>query len=105
MPSFITSAAILVSSFLFKFINMFTSQSLSAISNAYFTALYSGYWLTWPKYNESEHRVRHAAHKKYGPVIRPGPSEICINCIEDGLQTVYGAFEKTSWYSNFVNYG
>lgn len=49
----------------------------------------------------------HAAHQRLGPIILLAPSEISINCIKDGIRTIYaGGFEKGNWYSNvFSNYG
>ena len=84
---------------------MFISSSLSKIPNAHFLAPYSDFWLIWHKYKGTEHRVRHAAHQRLGPIIRLGPKEISINSIEDGVQPVYGNFEKGSWYSSLTNYG
>ena len=34
------------------------------------------------------------------------PNEVSINCVNDGIKTVYGkGFEKPPFYSVFVNYG
>lgn len=79
---------------------------LSQIPNAHFTTPYSNLWLFWHRANDTEHKARHDAHKKYGPVIRIAPRELSINCLEDGVKTVYGGgFEKGEWYSMFLNYG
>ncbi|KAF7953143.1 hypothetical protein EAE96_006360 [Botrytis aclada] len=79
---------------------------LSPIPNAHFTTSYSNLWLFWHRANDTEHKARYAAHKKYGPVIRIAPRELSINCLEDGVKTVYGGgFEKGEWYSMFLNYG
>ncbi|TGO30865.1 hypothetical protein BPAE_0003g01510 [Botrytis paeoniae] len=79
---------------------------LSQIPNAHFTTPYSELWLFWHRANDTEHKARYAAHKKYGPVIRIAPRELSINCLEDGVKTVYGGgFEKGEWYSMFLNYG
>jgi len=84
---------------------IFISSSLSKIPNAHFLAPYTNLWVIWHKYKGTEHRVRHAAHQKLGPIIRIGPKEISINSIEDGVQPVYGNFEKGSWYTSLTNYG
>ncbi|PQE11015.1 cytochrome P450 monooxygenase protein [Rutstroemia sp. NJR-2017a BVV2] len=53
-----------------------------------------------------EHLVRLAAHERLGPVIRVAPNEVSVNCIEDGVRTIYGgAFEKGEWYGRLRNYG
>ncbi|KAF7947047.1 uncharacterized protein EAE97_004296 [Botrytis byssoidea] len=79
---------------------------LSQIPNAHFTTPYLKLWLFWHRANDTEHKVRYAAHKKYGPVIRVAPRELSINCLEGGVKTVYGGgFEKGEWYSMFLNYG
>ena len=83
-----------------------SSSPLSRIPNAHFSAPFSRLWLTWLKGTGHEHRTRHAAHKRLGPVIRLGPNELSINCIENGVSTVYGGnFDKAAWYENFLNYG
>ncbi|KAI9646831.1 hypothetical protein NHQ30_004830 [Ciborinia camelliae] len=47
-----------------------------------------------------------AAHRRLGPVIRIGPREISIDCIEDGVRTVYGGnWDKSSMYDNFTQFG
>lgn len=52
-----------------------------------------------------ENRTVHAAHFKYGPIVRLGSNEISVNDL-DGLKKVYvGGFEKGEWYSIFNNYG
>ncbi|OAX85099.1 hypothetical protein ACJ72_00512 [Emergomyces africanus] len=52
-------------------------------------------------------RTIHKAHQKYGPIVRLGPSEISINCVDGGIRTVYtGGFEKHDWYPRvFGAYG
>ena len=82
------------------------ASKLSAIPNAHFSAPYSRIWLLYLKATESEHRARHAAHEHLGPVVRLSPNELSVNCIENGVQTIYsGGFEKGEWYKNLANYG
>ncbi|KAL8687113.1 MAG: hypothetical protein Q9218_006625 [Villophora microphyllina] len=46
------------------------------------------------------------AHLRYGPIVRLGPKEVSINCVDGGLRTVYaGGFEKPYFYDQFRNYG
>ncbi|EMD96314.1 hypothetical protein COCC4DRAFT_77748 [Bipolaris maydis ATCC 48331] len=52
-------------------------------------------------------RTIHILHKKYGPVVRLGPSEVSFNSVS-ALRTIYGAgsgFERTSFYNMFQVYG
>lgn len=48
-----------------------------------------------------------AAHQKYGSIVRLGPNELSVNCVDNGIKTIYGGgFEKSHWYTNlFLNYG
>ena len=79
---------------------------LSAIPNAHFSAPFSRLWLLWIKWTVKENRTRSAAHKRLGPVIRLGPHELSVNCMENGVQTIYGGnFDKSTWYANFESYG
>ncbi|MCJ1251409.1 hypothetical protein MMC30_008642 [Trapelia coarctata] len=79
---------------------------LSKIPNAHFTSSFSPAWILWKRKAHHENRAILAAHERCGPVVRLGPNEISINCIEGGLRTVYGNFERHIWYTNaFQNYG
>lgn len=53
-----------------------------------------------------ENQVIHAAHQKHGPIVRLGPNEVSVNCVDGGIRTVYGGgFDKAEYYSNlFLNY-
>lgn len=80
---------------------------LSKIPNAHFSSSFSPLWILWIRRKGFENRTRLSCHEKLGPVIRLGPNEIGVNCVEGGIRTVYGgAFEKHDWYPNlFCNYG
>lgn len=49
----------------------------------------------------------HDAHQRCGPIVRLGPGEVSINCVDGGIRTVYaGGFEKHDWYPRiFGAYG
>ena len=80
---------------------------LSKIPSAHFTASWSPLWMLWVRYNSRENRAVHNAHLKYGPIVRLGPNEISVNCVDGGIRTVYsGGFEKPDFYPNqFQNFG
>ncbi|ESZ95978.1 cytochrome P450 monooxygenase [Sclerotinia borealis F-4128] len=108
MLSLIACAVVAVASSLWfmKLFQIALLSPLSQIPNAHFTAPYSRVWLFWHREQKTEHKARDAAHEKYGPVIRIAPRELSVNCLEDGVKTVYGGgFEKGEWYSVFLNYG
>ena len=88
-----------------KFIAV-VSSPLNAIPNAHPTALFSRMWLLWVRATGREFTTCLAAHRRLGPVLRIGPREISIDCIEDGVQTVYGGnWEKSSMYDGFTQFG
>lgn len=79
---------------------------LSKIPSAHFTASWSSLWILWIRYTDKEVRTIHKAHLKHGPIVRLGPKEVSINCVDGGLRTVYaGGFEKPYFYDQFRNYG
>jgi len=80
---------------------------LSKIPNAHLTSALSPAWMLWNRFKGRESTAAHAAHVKYGPVVRLAPSEISINCVDGGTRTVYGGgFERHEWYTHaFANYG
>ncbi|KAL4869120.1 hypothetical protein BDV12DRAFT_196551 [Aspergillus spectabilis] len=72
---------------------------LSKIPNAHWAASISPVWIIWKRFMGQNNRTIHAAHEQLGPIVRLGPSEISINCIEGGIKPVYtGGFEKHDWY-------
>ena len=88
-----------------KAIAVFRSP-LSAIPNAHFTVPFSRIWLLWIRATGKEFKTCLAAHRRLGPVIRTGPNEISIDCIDDGVRTVYGGnWDKASMYSVFSYLG
>lgn len=72
---------------------------LSKIPNAHWMAPITPVWILWKRFRNQNNRTIQAAHEKLGPIIRLSPSEISINCVEDGIKSVYtGGFEKHNWY-------
>jgi hypothetical protein len=79
---------------------------LSRVPNAHWSASFSSAWILWVRFTNHENRERHGAHLENGPVVRLGPNEISVNCVDGGIRSVYGSgFEKGDWYSIFDNYG
>lgn len=79
---------------------------LAKIPSAHPTAPFSPLWILWKRYRSQELLAIHQSHDKQGPVVRLGPDELSINCVEGGIRTVYsGGFEKPEWYQMFQNYG
>lgn len=80
---------------------------LSKIPNAHVTASFCPVWILWVRYSRIENRTLLSSHERLGQVIRLGPDEVSVNCIEGGLRTIYvGGFEKPDWYANrFGTYG
>ncbi|KIW14794.1 hypothetical protein PV08_07579 [Exophiala spinifera] len=64
-------------------------------------------WITYQRYRERNNAVTYAAHLKRGPVVRMGLNELSVNCVENGIRTIYaGGWEKHAWYpQRFGSYG
>lgn len=64
-------------------------------------------YMLWIRYVDQENEVVRLAHEKLGPVVRLGPNELSIKCVDDGIRTIYQqpAFEKTSFYTFFQYFG
>ncbi|KAL8648528.1 MAG: hypothetical protein Q9226_005954 [Calogaya cf. arnoldii] len=109
MPSSLLSISLLgvVALLVYKFLIYPTFVSpLSEIPAAKFTASWSPLWIFWIRYTHVEVQTIHKAHLKFGPVVRLGPNEVSLNCVDGGLRTVYaGGFEKPYFYDQFQNYG
>ncbi|KAI1777321.1 cytochrome P450 [Hypoxylon cercidicola] len=78
---------------------------LSAIPTAHWSCSVSPAWILWARFKQRENRTLYAAHRQHGPIVRVGPSELCVNSV-DAVKTIYqGGFDKHQWYSLFDNYG
>ncbi|KAK4665817.1 hypothetical protein QC763_409380 [Podospora pseudopauciseta] len=78
---------------------------LARIPNAHWSVPFSRLWILRIRFTHRENKTLFAAHRRHGPIVRVGPSELSIDDV-DCVRTVYqGGFEKTSWYSVFDNYG
>lgn len=109
MASFLIASSLVISTYLlYKYIlyPAFVSP-LSKIPNAHFTAPFSPFWILWKRFRGKENFTIYAAHQQHGSLIRLGPNELSVNCVDGGIRTIYsGGFEKSVWYSNqFANYG
>ena len=80
---------------------------LSKIPNAHFSSSFSPLWILWKRYREQENRTIYDAHVNHGDIVRLGPNEVSVACVDEGIRTIYGGgFEKWRWYPNqFENYG
>ncbi|WPB07674.1 uncharacterized protein RHO25_012335 [Cercospora beticola] len=66
----------------------------------------SGLYMLWVRYWDCENAIVFAAHNKHGGVVRLGPNELSINCIEDGVKTVYGRnFDRHDFYRVYEDCG
>lgn len=78
---------------------------LSKIPNAHPSASISSLWIMHKRLFFRENRAIYAAHQKFGPVVRLGPNEVSVNCVDNGLRTIYpGGYEKGTWYDLFSNF-
>lgn len=108
MPSLVgISLLAAVALFVYKYLIYPSFLSpLSKIPAAHFTASWSPLWILWVRFSRVEVRTIHKAHHRHGPIVRLGPNEVSINCVDGGLRTVYaGGFEKPFFYEQFDNYG
>ena len=79
---------------------------LSKIPSAHRSCSFSSFLILWKRCWGGEVEFIHDAHTKHGSIVRLGPNELSVNCVDGGLRTIYtGGFEKPDWYPNlFYNY-
>lgn len=78
---------------------------LSRLPAAHWSAPFSSLWILNERRSSRENRAIYAAHRKHGSIVRLGPREVSVNCVDGGIKTMAG-FEKAEWYPNmFKNYG
>ncbi len=94
---------------LYRFIlNPLLFHPLRGIPSAHWSIpIFGDLWITYQRYMERNNAVTYAAHLKHGTVVRMGANELSINCVEDGIKTIYaGGWEKHAWYpQRFGSYG
>ncbi|KAI5866361.1 cytochrome P450 [Durotheca rogersii] len=78
---------------------------LARVPAAHWSCSFSPAWILWARFDSRENHTLHAAHRRLGPVVRVGPSELSVDSV-DAVKTIYqGGFDKHPWYSVFDNYG
>lgn len=79
------------------------TRSLSPLAkiDGPFWASLTRLWLVKHSHDGDMHRVIIAAHKRYGSLVRTGPSEVSVADL-GAIKKIYGAgtkFRKSDWYS------
>ena len=64
-------------------------------------------WISYRRYRQRNNITTYDAHQKHGEVVRLGYKELSINCVYNGIRTVYGGgWEKTDYYAKkYACYG
>ncbi|PQE23422.1 cytochrome P450 monooxygenase protein [Rutstroemia sp. NJR-2017a BBW] len=75
------------------------NSGLKDIPNAHFSVPYSRLWLLSIRWRKLENRSRIHLHRRLGPVVRLGPRDVSVNCIDEGVRTIYSAkFDKDATF-------
>lgn len=107
IPS-VTLACLLLLSIYKVVLHPLLYHPLRHIPSAHWSVPFFGdLWITYQRYRERNNAVTYAAHLKHGPVVRMGMNELSVNCVENGIRTIYaGGWEKHAWYpQRFGSYG
>ena len=79
---------------------------LAKIPSAHWSSSYVSWWIIWKRYQEQELACVKEAHRRSGPIIRLGPTDVSISSYEDGIRMVYGGgFEKPAYFDFSSHYG
>ncbi|KIV84591.1 hypothetical protein PV11_00363 [Exophiala sideris] len=79
---------------------------LAKVPTAHWTCSVSSLWILYKRLKAEQNTTVLAAHRKHGDVVRLGPTELSVNCVENGYKTVYsGPFDKDDYYRFFDNFG
>ena len=104
----VAAFSILACLFVYRFIVVPAFLSpLSKFPSAHWSAPFSNLWILYHRSREQETPTVHALHQRLGDVVRLGPNDLSVNCVDNGIRNIYsGGYEKGDWYSNaFSNYG
>lgn len=109
MEYFAISCGLLAANLLYLVVTAIHNTLLSPLSkipDSHLSAPFSSLWIKWLRHQNQLNRFLEAAHDAYGPVVRLGPNELSVNCVQDGFKTIYTtkAFEKHHFYLKFKNY-
>lgn len=86
----------------------FLKDPLASAKKAHWSAPYTGLWIWWQHIHDRSAEVVHQMHLRHGPVIRLGPSELSVCCVDGGIDVIYGfreAMPKTDWYQVANSHG
>lgn len=86
--SFLFFASALVYAIYRYIIHPLFLSPLSRIPSAHVTASLSPIWILWLRYIGKENVTVYEAHKRLGPLVRLGPNEVSVNCVDGGIRTV-----------------
>ena len=69
--------------------------------------LFGDCWILYQRWWSRNNAVTFTAHQQHGEVVRMGRNELAVNCVDNGIKTIYGqGWEKHIWYPNqFAGYG
>jgi hypothetical protein len=69
--------------------------------------LFGDTWILYRRWRSRNNATTYAAHLHHGEVVRLGNNELSVNCVDNGIKTIYGGgFEKHPWYpQQFASYG
>ena len=102
MLAVVVGSALLVS-WIVASIHRNKTSGLKDIPNAHFSVPYSRLWLLSIRLRKMENRTRIRLHRRFGPVVRIGPRELSVNCIDDGVRTIYSSkFDKDASFYHLL---
>ncbi|KAJ0122365.1 cytochrome p450 [Diaporthe amygdali] len=79
---------------------------LRKVRPAHWSAPFCSLWILFTRRRRNENTTIYALHQRLGPLVRLGPHEISVNCVDGGIRTIYsGGYEKGDWYAVYKNYG
>ncbi|EME82931.1 uncharacterized protein MYCFIDRAFT_188146 [Pseudocercospora fijiensis CIRAD86] len=107
MALLVLAAAVLAAAALYHFILYPLLWSpVASIPAVHPLAKISSLYMLWIRYWDDENDTVFAAHEKYGQVVQLGPQELSVNCIDDGIKTVYGKnFDRHYFYRVYEDCG
>jgi hypothetical protein len=80
---------------IFSLIRSNNKSGLKDVPNAHWSVPYSRLWLLSIRWRKLENRSRIHIHRRLGPVVRLGPCDVSVNCIDEGIRTIYSSkFDK-----------
>lgn len=86
----LTISVLVTSCVLWRLCPRLWCDSLASAKPAHWSGRYTGTWIWWQHVRDPSAIAVHQAHLRPVSVVRIGPAELSVCCVDGGLRAIYG---------------